>query len=342
MDERARLLALNAFEQKQANRLNSSLKSHNAAMGQPDPELIAVASGANDVARTPEQERAELEARLARFFKPHISTQIMRHRWLSAPNIKDLLEVWYLIVEPHLRNLTGRRAEVRIEDIIAIFRVAVAQVPKTPAAPGVNPGAPALNAQHDALIAQAKQARLDAITQRQTALRTAALADLGAAAARRAAPPSPASSSAPATSSTASAAAVVPAPPSTAAPLVPLVAPSNPDTRALATPPPPDDDELTPDVTPRPASATAANLVTPAAVAEPVNLSSRSTFWTNPRALNPASPLGAAFATLLTRAQVKFMFMSLWAADLVAEARQRVVAPYSNHRQEANEFVRAS
>jgi hypothetical protein len=146
MDKRARLLALNAFEQKQASRLNSSLKTRNAAMGQPDPELIAVASGANDVARTPEQERAELEARLARFFKPHISTQIMRHRWLSAANIRDLLEVWYPVVEPHLRNLTGRRAEVRIEDIIAIFRVAVAQVPKTPAAPGVNPGAPALNA----------------------------------------------------------------------------------------------------------------------------------------------------------------------------------------------------
>jgi hypothetical protein len=60
MDKRARLLALNAFEQKQANRLNSSLKTRNAAMGQPNPELIAVASGANDVARTPEQERAEL------------------------------------------------------------------------------------------------------------------------------------------------------------------------------------------------------------------------------------------------------------------------------------------
>jgi hypothetical protein len=116
MDKRARLLALNAFEQKQASRLNSSLKTRNAAMGQPDPELIAVAFGANDVARTPEQERAELEARLARFFKPHISTQIMRHRWLTAANIRDLLEVWYPVVEPHLRNLTGRRAEVRIED----------------------------------------------------------------------------------------------------------------------------------------------------------------------------------------------------------------------------------
>lgn len=108
------------------------------SVGQPDPELT---SGTNDVARTPEQMRAELEARLGRFFKAHISTQIMRHRLLTAPIISDLLDVWYPIVEPHLRNLTGRRVEVRIEDIIAIFRVAVAQVPKTPAAPGMNPGA---------------------------------------------------------------------------------------------------------------------------------------------------------------------------------------------------------
>lgn len=42
----------------------------------------------------------------------------MRHKWLTAPHIRDLLEVWYPVVEPHLRNLTGRRAEVRIEDII--------------------------------------------------------------------------------------------------------------------------------------------------------------------------------------------------------------------------------
>eukprot|EP01039_Chlorochromonas_danica_P011879 gene11879-13409_t len=152
MDKRARLLALNAFEQKQASRLNSSLKTRNAAMGQPDPELIAVAFGANDVARTPEQERAELEARLARFFKPHISTQIMRHRWLTAANIRDLLEVWYPVVEPHLRNLTGRRAEVRIEDIIAIFRVAVAQVPKTPAGPGVSNGSPTFIANANRVI----------------------------------------------------------------------------------------------------------------------------------------------------------------------------------------------
>eukprot|EP01033_Poteriospumella_lacustris_P016175 gene16175-11569_t len=298
MDKRARLLALNAFEQKQASRLNSSLKTRNAAMGKPDPEFIAVASGANDVARTPEQERAELEARLARFFKPHISTQIMRHRWLSAANIRDLLEVWYPVVEPHLRNLNGRRAEVRIEDIIAIFRVAVAQVPKTPAAPGVNPGAPALNAppagpppppptgpiapyvppndpyeairqaQHAAL---AEQARLDAITQRQTALRTAALADVGAAAARSAAPPSSSSSS---TASAAPAAPAHPRRPRTRHPLPP----DNDD----------DDDELTPDTTPQPASSSA-NLVTPAApVAEPVTPNSRASFWTNPRALDPS------------------------------------------------------
>jgi hypothetical protein len=75
-------------------------------MGQPDPELT---SGTNDVARTPEQMRAELEARLGRFFKAHISTQIMRHRLLTAPNISDLLDVWYPIVEPHLRNLTDRQ-----------------------------------------------------------------------------------------------------------------------------------------------------------------------------------------------------------------------------------------
>eukprot|EP01033_Poteriospumella_lacustris_P004024 gene4024-2869_t len=214
MDKRARLLALNAFEQKQALRLNSSLKTRNAAMGQPDPELIAVASGANDVARTPEQERAELE--------------IMRHKWLTAPNIRDLLEVWYPIVAPHLRNLTGRRAEVRIEDIIAIFRVAVAQVPKTrpertPAGPPLppptgpiancpnNPYEVISQAQHAAL---AEQARLDAITQRQTALRAATLADVAAAAARRVAPPSsssapaaPAAPGTPTTSSTLSAAA---------------------------------------------------------------------------------------------------------------------------------------
>eukprot|EP01040_Poterioochromonas_malhamensis_P015979 gene15979-18014_t len=133
MDKRARLLALNAFEQKQASRLNSSLKTRNAAMGQPDPELIAVAFGANDVARTPEQERAELEARLARFFKPHISTQIMRHRWLTAANIRDLLEVWYPVVEPHLRNLTGRRAE-------------------TPAGPGVSNGSPTFIANANRVI----------------------------------------------------------------------------------------------------------------------------------------------------------------------------------------------
>eukprot|EP01033_Poteriospumella_lacustris_P016587 gene16587-11864_t len=104
------------------------------------------------------------------------------------------------------------------------------------------------------------------------------------------------------------------------------------DYRALAA-------RLTPDATPPPASAPA-NLVTPAApLAEPVTPNSRASFWTNPRALDPASPLGSAFALLLTRAQVRFMFVSLWGAQWSVVARKRIAAPYSNHCSEAATYI---
>eukprot|EP01033_Poteriospumella_lacustris_P017479 gene17477-12500_t len=359
MDKRARLLALNAFEQKQANRLNSSLKTRNAAMGQPDPELIAVASGNNDVARTPEQMRAEVEARLGRFFKPHISTQIMRHRWLTAANIGDLLDVWYPIVEPHLRNLTGRRAEVRIEDIIAVFRVAVAQVPKTPASPGVNPGAPSLNpppagpppppppapvstyvpsaplpAAQPSPATPSPQDAQDRLAQMMLQLAQWRALSAPPPLATSAAPPS--SPVAPREKLTAAAAPVpsVPAraalPPSSAPSLVPLHPPPPVDPAAAATAVP-----ASPPASGDPAAGPA-----PAATAAPLTpASTRSNFWTRPRTLDPRSPAGAAFATLVARAQVRYQYSVLWGQPFVAEDRASISAKGSAHRNLAERFV---
>lgn len=90
----------------------------------------------------------------------------------------------------------------------------------------------------------------------------------------------------------------------------------------------------------------AANLVTPvahaASVAEPVSMSARSNFWSRPRALDPLSPEGVAFATLVARAHVRFFFMAHWADEAFASARLRIKAPHSTtFKDDACDFVTA-